>query len=116
MIPRHAERQPPRNRGQDDDDIAVGRGRLEPSGEAYVLVVDVNIDEPSQALLLDESLLDTGMTGLDIVDHLKQGGAVAVDGLAPPVKVRRIVGILTSIDMGSFFSFREFTSRSTCRA
>ena len=69
------------NRGQDDDDIAVDRRRLEPPGEAHVLVVDVNVDEPSQSLLLDESLLETGMTGLDILDHLKQGGAGTMDGL-----------------------------------
>src|SRR5690625_584193 len=64
------------NGRQDHDDVAVGQLAVESSAEAYVFVVDIDVDEPAQLTVVDESLLDAAVVALDVVDQLGQSGAV----------------------------------------
>src|SRR5690349_1223077 len=54
---------------QDDDLVAVPERGVEPTGEAHVLVVDVDVDEPPQVAALDEAALDAGVATLEVVDE-----------------------------------------------
>src|SRR6188472_3427272 len=59
---------------QHDDLVAVADRGVQPAGEADVLVVHVDVDEPPQVALpvlgLDEPVLDAGVVRLEVVDHL----------------------------------------------
>src|ERR1700712_4053311 len=64
-----------------DDMVPVAHGRVEPSGEADVLVVDVDVHEAPQVALtvlgLDEPLLDAGVVALEVLDELGERGSLA---------------------------------------
>ena len=61
------------------------RARLEATDEADVLVVDVDVDEPTQVAALDEALLDPGVVCLEVVDERAQARTVTVHGLRAAV-------------------------------
>src|ERR1700754_4148531 len=58
--------------GQDRHRAAVGHLRVEATGEAHVLVVDVDVDEPVQSAVGDQAVLDAGVVGLEVGDDLLQ--------------------------------------------
>src|SRR3954451_7008039 len=67
---------------EDRDRVAVLDGGVQRTGEAHVLVVDVDVHEAVQlALLGDQTVLDAGELGVDVVDQGAEGRARALDGL-----------------------------------
>src|SRR5262245_13836197 len=58
--------------GQDDHGVAVGQRRVQPTGEAHVLVVDVDVDEAPEVVTLHQALLDAGVVALQVVDDRVQ--------------------------------------------
>src|SRR3954451_3086437 len=71
-----------RDRRQDRHGVAVLDRGVQRTGEAHVLVVDVDVDEAVQlALVGDEAVLQAGVLAVEVVDELGQGAAVALDGL-----------------------------------
>ena len=72
------------DRREDGDGVAVLDLGVQRTGEADVLVVDVDIHEAVQlALLGDEAVLEPGVLGVEVVDERAECGAVPVDGLGP---------------------------------
>src|SRR5829696_898179 len=68
--------------GQDRDRVAVLDLGVQRTGEAHVLVVDVDVDEAVQlALLGHEAVLQAGVLGVEVVDERTEGRATALDGL-----------------------------------
>src|SRR5829696_950382 len=64
------------------DRVAVLDLGVEGTGEADVLVVDVDVDEAVQlAVLGDETVLQAGVLAVEVVDERAQRGAAALDGL-----------------------------------
>src|SRR5690606_17748965 len=66
---------------QHDDDVVVGQLGVKTAAEPDVLVVDVDVDEATQAGLLDQAPLQSGVPGVDVVDQLRQGAAATGDAL-----------------------------------
>src|ERR1700712_5530965 len=70
------------HRGEDRHRVAVLDLGVQRTGEADVLVVDVDVDEAVQlALLGDEAVLQTRVLAVEIVDQRAEGRAAALDGL-----------------------------------
>src|SRR3990170_1978929 len=67
--------------GQDHHGLAVGHRRRQATGEAHVLVVDVDVDEAPEVTVLHQPLLDAGVVGLQILDHRAERLALRRDGL-----------------------------------
>src|SRR3954468_7014888 len=62
--------------------VAVGEGRLEPTEEADVLVVDVDVDEPVQsAVLRHEAPTKTRVPRVEVAEQVGERVALALDGL-----------------------------------
>src|ERR1041384_2462711 len=70
-----------RDGGQDGDVGVLPDRGLHAAGEADVLVVDVDVDEPGQRAVGDQPPGDAAVAGLEVVDHLADGGALGLDGL-----------------------------------
>src|SRR4051794_27571707 len=70
------------DRGEDGHRVAVLDLGVQRTGEANVLVVDVDVDEAVQlALLGDEAVLQTRVLAVEVVDERTERGAAALDGL-----------------------------------
>src|SRR3954462_1818465 len=75
-------RSAPRHRWEDRHRVAVLDRGVERTGEAHVLVVDVDVDEAVQrALLGDEAVLQARVLAVQVVDERAERGAAALDGL-----------------------------------
>src|SRR5215210_5161963 len=57
---------------QHNHHVAVRGRRAQPTCEPDVLVVDVDVDETSQLVCLDQSLLEAGIARVDVVDQRRQ--------------------------------------------
>src|SRR6185503_11322957 len=68
-------------RGQDREGGVLAYRGLQATGETDVLVIDVDVDEAVQLAVLDQARGDAGVPGLEVVDHLGDGGALRLDGL-----------------------------------
>src|SRR5215210_3598249 len=69
-----------RDRREDRHRVAVLDLRVQRTGEAHVLVVDVDVDETVQlALLGDEAVLQAGVLAVEVVDQCAERGAAALD-------------------------------------
>src|SRR3954470_7749322 len=101
-----------RDRREDRHRVAVLDLGVERTGEAHVLVVDVDVDEAVQlALLGDEAVLQAGVLAVEVVDERAEGGAAALDGL-----VAAGVGAQDGRDPDLDGHVVRFSSELGCRA
>src|SRR5690606_13904401 len=66
---------------QHGDRVAVGDGGVEAAEEAHVLVVEVDVDKPAQAVVVHEAVLDAGVARLQVGDQLVERRALGGHGL-----------------------------------
>src|SRR3954454_14469218 len=86
-----------RDRREDRHRVPVLDLGVEGTGEAHVLVVDVDVHEPVQlALLGDQAVLQAGVLSVRSSTSAPRVSPLPSTVLLPPVWVRRMVGIRTS--------------------
>src|SRR5579859_7819601 len=69
--------------GQDGHRVAVLDRSLQPVQEPDVLVVQVDVDEPAQALVVDQPLAQAAVLAFQVSQQLVEGGSVSLDLLGP---------------------------------